>query len=205
LNQPKTRIAVFVDGHNLYHSLAEKKRLYGLRWLNINALVNGFTSSREQIDLINFYTAFYPSNQDKRLRHELYNNALKSTGVNIVLGEFKKRDRHCKKCNHKSKSFEEKQTDVNIAIDLLKFAIRDDYDKAVILSADSDLIPAVKAVKELFPSKQVTTLFPPYRDSKELKGIVDFSQQMKERHLKTFQLPPSIEFKGKVINKPSII
>ena len=46
-------------------------------------------------------------------------------------------------------AYEEKETDVNIAIAMLTDAVRDVYDIALLVSADSDLRPAVGAVKRL--------------------------------------------------------
>ncbi|MBR2082614.1 MAG: NYN domain-containing protein [Elusimicrobiaceae bacterium] len=49
---------------------------------------------------------------------------------------------------------EEKLTDVNIAIYLLEIALKNTVDEAVIVSADSDLIPAILAIKRNFPGKK---------------------------------------------------
>jgi hypothetical protein len=74
-------------------------------------------------------------------------------GVKIIYGEFKKRDKFCRICKKTYQTFEEKQTDVNIAIQLFKLSIQEKYDKALIISGDSDLIPSIEAVKSTFPNK----------------------------------------------------
>ena len=58
--------------------------------------------------------------------------------VNIVYGEFKRKDKYCNLCKRTYHTYEEKQTDVNIAIQLFKLSIEDKYDKAIIISGDSD-------------------------------------------------------------------
>src|SRR3989338_5573513 len=44
-------------------------------------------------------------------------------------------------------TYHEKGVDVQIAVDMIKFARENKYDVALLLSSDSDLIPAVKEVK----------------------------------------------------------
>lgn len=43
----------------------------------------------------------------------------------------------------------EKGIDVLLAVDMLRGAVNDDYDVAVLMSADTDLLPAAEAVREL--------------------------------------------------------
>ncbi|GAJ06134.1 unnamed protein product, partial [marine sediment metagenome] len=64
---------------------------------------------------------------------------------------------------------EEERTDVNIAIYLFKLAIQDKFDKAYIISGDSDLIPSIEAVKILFPHKQIGVTIPIGRRAELLK------------------------------------
>ena len=64
--------------------------------------------------------------------------------------------------------YEEKETDVNIAIAMLTDAVRDLYDTALLVSADSDLRPVVAAVKRLRTGKRIVAAFPPRRRSKGL-------------------------------------
>ncbi len=57
-------------------------------------------------------------------------------------------------------TYEEKETDVNIALHILKGAFRDEYDVAYIFSADSDISPAVTMCRKLFPLKEYCFIFP---------------------------------------------
>lgn len=63
--------------------------------------------------------------------------------------------------------------------------IENKYDNAIIISGDSDLIPSIKAVKNIFPLKKIVIIIPIGRRSEELKQICDFHMKMKEKHLKT--------------------
>ena len=59
-------------------------------------------------------------------------------------------------------------TDVNIAIALLRDAMQDAFDTAIIISADSDLIGPIDAIRHSCPAKQMVVAFPPNRYSAEL-------------------------------------
>lgn len=45
--------------------------------------------------------------------------------------------------------YEEKGVDVQLAVDMLTGAFRDDYDVAVLVSSDGDFRPVVEAVREI--------------------------------------------------------
>jgi uncharacterized LabA/DUF88 family protein len=53
---------------------------------------------------------------------------------------------------------EEKGVDVELAIDLVRLAIDDEFDVAVLASADSDLVPPLQFVADRFPEKALVTV-----------------------------------------------
>ncbi len=67
------------------------------------------------------------------------------------MGVFKAKDRACRNCESAWTDHEEKETDVNIALHLLRDAHQDRFDRALLISGDSDLVPAVRMVRALFP------------------------------------------------------
>lgn len=67
------------------------------------------------------------------------------------MGDFKEKDRFYKNCKTYFKSYEEKQTDVNIGIYLIKEAFEDNYDTAILVTNDTDLIPAIRMLKKHIP------------------------------------------------------
>jgi uncharacterized LabA/DUF88 family protein len=83
-------------------------------------------------------------------------------------------------------------TDVNIATQLLMDAHLDNFDTAIIVSGDSDLVPPIKAIKEYFPQKKVGVAFPPSRHSISLQKVVDFSFTIGKKKLNDSQLPDTI-------------
>ncbi len=58
---------------------------------------------------------------------------------------------------------EEKETDVNIALYLLLGALRGGFDRALLISGDSDLAPAIRVLRAEAPSVKIRVLTPPGR------------------------------------------
>jgi uncharacterized LabA/DUF88 family protein len=91
---------------------------------------------------------------------------------------------------------EEKETDVNIAVALLEDAVLDRYDTALLISADSDLCPAVRAMKRLRPEKRVVAAFPPRRQSGDLRRVVDGYLAIGDDKIRHSQLPQAVVAAG---------
>jgi uncharacterized LabA/DUF88 family protein len=96
-------------------------------------------------------------------RHQTYLRALKSTGVVYTLGQFKNKPGKCLMCGAMWTGHEEKETDVNIALQLVEDAIDSAMDIAYVISSDSDLSPAVRLVQRRFPSIEYVPVAPPKR------------------------------------------
>jgi len=139
------------------------------------------------------FTALATWNPDKVNRHRLYLRALEKQGVQIVMGKFKRKDRKCTVCQRDYRTFEEKLTDVNIAIHLFRGAYLDEYDKAILITGDSDIVPAIRAVRDIFVTKPIGVVVPIARRAEELKQECNFHFRMKERHLARSQLPEVVD------------
>ena len=193
----------FIDGFNLYHSIANKS-FNKYKWLDLSELVKKYVTKSELIENIYYFTALTTWSPDKVKRHQIFIRAQESRGVKIIYGEFKRRDKKCPLCHRTFTTFEEKQTDVNIAINLFKLAIKDKYDKAYIISGDSDLIPSINAVKMTFPHKKIGVIIPIGRRAELLKHTCDFHMKMKEKHLSSSMLPNEIKLKNnQILLRPS--
>jgi len=185
----------FIDGFNLYHSIANERRFNKYKWIDLSKLAKNFITKKEHIEEIYYFTALTPWSPDKTNRQKIFIKAQELKGIKIVYGEFRKKDRTCLLCKKTYITFEEKRTDVNIAIYLFKLAIQDKFDKAYIISGDSDLIPSIEAVKTLFPHKQIGVIIPIGRRAELLKLKCDFHMKIKEKHLRDSILPDIIPLK----------
>lgn len=187
------RAIFFIDGFNVYHALANK--MYSkYKWLNYRKFAECFVSpKKETIQEILYFTAYAHWNKEKQERHKNYVRALKFHGIHVVFGKFKKVTRECRAdCKKRYETFEEKETDVNIAIYLLKKAFQDEFDTAYIISGDSDLVPAIEHIKNIFPYKNIKCIIPIARSAEHIKNICDSHHKMKEKHLRTSQFPEII-------------
>jgi hypothetical protein len=115
----KTRVSVYVDGFNLYHSTLQYAHP-DCRWLNLWNLSNRLINPRhEEITAVYYFSALTTWIPDRAKKHLLYIHALRTVGVQDVLGKFNLRDRKCPLCKGRYQAHEEKKTDINIAITLL--------------------------------------------------------------------------------------
>ncbi|GBU22053.1 hypothetical protein R80B4_01956 [Fibrobacteres bacterium R8-0-B4] len=185
------RVSLFVDGFNLYHAL-DNDRFRQFKWLNLRRLAELYFRGQDSLSDIFYFTAFVTWNQDKVLRHKLYIRVLESLGVKPIYGKFRKVTKRCRICDQSYDSFEEKETDVNIAIELLEQARLDTYDRAIILSGDSDQAPAIRTIKKNYPHKEVCALIPPSRTAKFLIKEADFHFKIKRRHLLTSRFQDAV-------------
>jgi len=136
-------------------------------------------------------------------RHKTYIKALGTIDIEIVYGKFKSITKKCPECKKEYPTHIEKRTDVNIAMNLFISAMKDEYDKGIIVSGDSDLIPAIKYVKSYFPTKEIGVLIPIGRQAEELKNVCDFHMRIKEKHLSTSQFDDIITLSNNVqIRRP---
>lgn len=158
-----TRVAAFVDGFNLYHAIHDLG-LPHLKWVDLRRLVEAFAPGPQHIiTRVTYCSAFATWRPDAYRRHREYVKALDATGVVPLMGKFKEKERRCRKCSASWKDHEEKETEVNLALQLLDGAHRDLFDRAILVSGDSDLAPAIRMVRALYPGKEVRILMPPGR------------------------------------------
>ena len=83
-------------------------------------------------------------------------------------------------------------TDVWIATEILTDAFYDRFDTALLISADSDLVPPVLAVRRFFPEKRIVAAFPPKRWSEQLKKAVNGWVAIGEDKLRQSLFPDQI-------------
>lgn len=172
----KVKVLALIDGFNYFHKLDkyQKNNNICVKWLDYRTLIyNAVKNYRKydcfDIEIIYFSAIAHHRRKEAVEKHKTYINALKKTGINVVLGEFKEKYVDiCPDCQQKNSSkkllkHEEKHTDVNIAITILEKAFKDEFDDAYLLSEDNDYVPVVKKVKELFPHKSITICPPPQK------------------------------------------
>jgi NYN domain len=117
----------------------------------------------ETLIAVKYFSAYATWRTGATGRHRAYVAALEHAGVECVIGHFKEKRRRCAKCGATWIGHEEKETDVAIAVELIADAFTDAFHRALIISADSDLGPAIRSAHRHFPNKTINVIAPPGR------------------------------------------
>ncbi len=192
---PLQKTIVLIDGFNLYHAITSLNRPE-LKWINLRALSEMFVNTSEEVLAEVFYFTAYADHVSASTlqAQKTYIKALEIVGARPILGFFKKKERKCPNCKHRWISHEEKETDVNIASFLIDLAYQDAFDRAIVISNDSDLTPAIRTVRKRFPHKRITTIAPPnYYHSNELIQVSSDKARIRLEHLEKSLLPSLVK------------
>jgi uncharacterized LabA/DUF88 family protein len=196
------RYCFYIDGFNMYYALQEKTHYQKYKWLNYRKLAKKVIQTKDQITGIFYFTAFVTWKPQSVIRHKAYIKVLRSVGIETIRGRFMRKHIKCHVCNQTFLTHEEKQSDVNIALKMLVDAIDDLYDKAVIISADSDLLPVIKTIQKHTPEKEIGIMLPIGCSSYELRQNAAFRLKMRERLLCECQFPDEVKIGSTIIKKP---
>ena len=136
------RAIVIIDGSNLYHKL-KSLEFRNLADFKYDRMVRDLIAESRLINKYFCIGKIQAKQNDNKARKMMAEQQkllakLKKSGFQIQLGYLLKSEG----------MYREKGTDVQIAVNLMKGAYRDDYDVAFLISSDSDLIPAINEVKE---------------------------------------------------------
>ena len=208
---PQERVAVYFDGFNMYHAIDDLKEPF-LKWVNLKRLSQLLIQQRSQVLVkVTYFSAiatyFQNTEHEGRIRrHEAYIRALESKGVECHMGNFAKRDHHYRGKGYRAtwKRREEKQTDVAIAVHVTKDAYENTFDRALIVSLDTDMLPVFRVVKSAFPEKVLVTVAPPNRaHHRELLLLADEKMVIKRSQIVKSLFGPRVTKNGKVVaNRP---
>lgn len=188
------RVVAYIDGFNLYFGLKSKgwKKYY---WLDLLTLSTRFLRPGQMLQSVHYFTARIRDNGRNTAdikRQSTYIDALCARGVQVHEGHYLEKRRRCRSCGAQWVDYEEKMTDVNIAVQLVSDAFDDAYDTALLISGDSDLTTPVAQLRKRFPNKQIVALLPPDRHSKQLQKAATGYLSISEAKLRASQLPDQV-------------
>ena len=143
--QKTKRVAVYIDGSNLYYKLKELD-IKNITYFEYGKLAEWLAREDGSVVAKRYYIgAVRAKGGDKKAvrmpenQVRLFNHLRsKSAGFSVQRGYLMKNDG----------VYHEKGVDVKIAVDLLVGAYENLYDTAVLISSDTDLIPAIEKVKQ---------------------------------------------------------
>lgn len=138
----KKKILVQFDGSNFYNKVKKILPQIHLTDFNYKSFAGSITKGKStQVIYYVGEIRKYPGN---RKSEKLYANQqslflrLRKQDIEIKLGYLLMSDG----------KFHEKGVDVQIAVDIVRGAIKNEYDKCFLISSDTDLLPAIKTAKD---------------------------------------------------------
>jgi hypothetical protein len=164
-------VAAYIDGLNLYYNMRAR---YGHRhlWLDVVGLVRQLRAS-DRVVVVRYFTAIVKNEPAAAQNQDDYIQAMKARNgpmLDVRLGRFKDRSlRSCHRCGEmyicgcgrEYRSYEEKETDVGLGAMMVADAARHVAGSTLLISADSDLAPALEAVRMVVPDQRIFVALPP--------------------------------------------
>lgn len=227
------KTACFVDGYNFYYGLLNNT---SYKWLDLRKLIKHILYIQDQsfsLEKITYFTSPIKPDLARRgiasdVAQKTYIRALKNADIEVVMGRHKLEKARAPVFIENQKAdrnnscdiwlLEEKETDVNVALYMYRTALiesqksSDDPSKIeqiLLVSGDTDMTPALRMVRQDFPSMKIGLIFPQRENLKRtppgsLIELADWSRKVvKEDELAKNQLPERISTRKKPIQKPS--
>ncbi len=201
------KINVYVDGFNLYYG-AIKRTPY--RWLDLLEMCR-LLFPNDQINKIKYFTARVsarPTDPDQPIRQSTYWRALQTIpNLSIIEGSFLVKPVMMPVANSSPQRYErvlkteEKGSDVNLAVHLLNDGYKKDYELAVMVTNDSDLLEPMRIVKQEL-NLPVGLVNPHKNPSFALRQHATFIKQLRKGVLQASQFPTSLTDQNGTFHKP---
>lgn len=139
----KEKVAIYIDGSNFYHYLKDQEVSLpkGVKF-DFKAFVDFLANDRNCISK-RYYTGIFRNvdnsskGQDLVKGQQKFLSEIEKDGFTVKRGRIM----------YDSGKTREKGTDVKIATDLIIGAVDNLYDTAILVSSDTDLIPAIKYIR----------------------------------------------------------
>ena len=185
------RVIAYIDGFNLFYGL-KSSNMSQCKWLDLQKLIAALLIEHQVLVAVKYFTSPVKNDSSKQMRQSTYLSALEHSGVTVVYGHFKTISATCAACSHRWNETKEKMTDVNIATEMITDAFQNQFDLALLISGDSDLVPPIRAIRRYFTTKKVLAVFPPERHSNELKETANASLNLRRKTIQNAQFPSRI-------------
>lgn len=137
------RVAIYIDGGNMYRRIKENGIPEKDKKFDFSSFVNHLAGNRKIISkryYVGIVKNFDNSEKGEKMvkSQQKFLSGLKLEGFDIKPGRLMYDDGKIR----------EKGVDVKLALDLVVGAVDDLYDTAILISSDTDLIPAIKYVRQ---------------------------------------------------------
>jgi len=174
------RVFIILDGSNFYHHLKSKQLNFkNTSKFDYKGFVYWLARNRKIISYI-YYVGLIRGRKDNQKSMELVKRQqrlfsfLKNQGWLIETGFMMENDGR----------YYEKGVDVKIAVDILDKAHKDEYDTVIVISSDTDLLPAIQRIKGM--NKKIEYIGFAYNPSFAMQQYADVSKLLAKEELEKF-------------------
>jgi len=169
------RVVAFFDGQNLYRSV---KAAFGYTFPNYDPTKLARLVCAKQnwhLESVRFYTGI-PRPQDNPFWNNFWNNKLANLGrQKVIVYKRYLAKREAETLSGPVPYLVEKGIDVRIAIDIIRMALKGEYDIALIFSQDQDLSEAADEIRNISRERniyaEIASAFPENCDPAYRRGI----------------------------------
>lgn len=165
----KQRVIVYVDGFNFYYGLRSEPRWKRYYWLDVVSFFDKFMKDNQELIAVKYFSARPYDNDKKRNQNAFFQANKENPRFRLILGKYLRKTFVCHNCHRQIHTYEEKESDVRIATQIVADAYQDNCDVAIVVSADSDMIPAMELAIEA--GKKVYAYFPPNQHSNNIRVL----------------------------------
>lgn len=195
---------IYIDGFNLYYRLLRRSPKY--KWLNLKLLAEKVLGKKNKVIGVNYYTARVSArvNPNGPRNQQIYLDALATVPeISVHFGNFQVNKAYAHLCplppEVKSPFLpwpdvvrivktEEKGSDVNFGVHLVRDAFQNQFDVAAVITNDTDLVEPIRIVTREV-GKPVGLLSPVARPATSLKNVASFTRFIRAGHLASAQFP----------------
>lgn len=203
---PGRRVGAYVDGFNLYRGMHDARGRRG-QWLDLEHLLESFLGPGQQLDVVHYFTAMVHG--PGQVRQQAYLDALAAHCPKVIphVGRFQIKQHRCRACGATWTSYEEKESDVSLGVQMVEDAATAVVDESWLVSGDSDMAPAVRSIRRIAAAAQrdhrIVSIFPPRRGSQTLTQETDLTLRIFDKVPERHQLPdPVSDAAGNTISRP---
>jgi uncharacterized LabA/DUF88 family protein len=177
------RALFLIDGPNFYKNIKfgnlQRKHLDYMR------LAHNLALSRKVIDVVLFTSPVDRiTDSTNYVKQQRFFSAFQEAGGTLKLGKLVSRKRKCKQCGNIENFKTEKSVDVMLVMDIILRT--NEYDTLYICSCDTDIIPAIRYVKE--KGKKVFLVRPVGANCAGVGNECDSSIVLTQNHLDAAQV-----------------
>jgi uncharacterized LabA/DUF88 family protein len=193
------RCVALIDGFNLFHAIDDCPHFHEYKWYDPIRLAETYLKKGDEKLIATFFFTAVPTwNDRKRVRHQKLMEIYEDRGVLVRKGMFKPARKECRLCGKVYDTFEEKQTDINICLEMFRMARDDIADRIILVTGDNDQAASVKQFLELYPEREVMVVTPPFRKANELENAATrgLKREITQLQLQKSLLPNPYSFKA---------